>query len=89
MSITASAIAYQNFNNESAAENLKNFRKNENEMLSLMAINYMLYVKNKQPFIASIKDVYANKNLTYNQKAACLDFLGSLGLVPNDFAHAE
>lgn len=89
VSITASAIAYQNFNDESGAEKLKNFCKNENGILSLMAINYLLYVENKQPFVASIKDVYANHDITYNQKAACLDFLGSLGLVPNDFAHAE
>ncbi len=89
VAVTASAIAYQSYNDKEAEANLQNFCKNDNPMLSLMAINYLLYTKNKQPFITTIKKVYENKNLSYNLKAACLDFLGSLGLVPNTFAYAE
>lgn len=89
VAITASAIAYQNFGDKTAEADLQHFCKNDNAMLSLMAINYIQYVKNKQPFIPVIKEVYQNKNLSYDLKAACLDFLGSLGLVPNTFAYAE
>jgi hypothetical protein len=83
VAITASAIAYREFNNATAAENLKKQIANDNKDLALMAINYLLYVENKQPFIETIKSVRESKGQIYNVKAACMDFLGSLGLVPN------
>jgi hypothetical protein len=83
VAITASAIAYREFNNNLAAENLKKQIANDNKDLALMAINYLLYVDNKQPFIETIKSVRESKGQIYNVKAACMDFLGSLGLVPN------
>ena len=52
--------------------------------LALMAINYLLYIDNKSPFIETIKRVHEMKDRNYNVKAACMDFLGSLGLVPNN-----
>lgn len=90
VSITASAIAYQNFNDQKAATNLMNFCKNTNPMLALNAINYLQYITNKKPFIPTIQEVYKNKEkLTYDVRAACMDFLGSLGLVPNTFAFED
>jgi arylsulfatase A-like enzyme len=89
VAITASAIAYQHYNDKGAENALKVFCKNNNPILSLMAINYLQYVKNKEPFISTIKEVYKNKNLTYNNKAACMEFLGSLGLVPNTPAYEQ
>jgi len=89
VSITASAIAWQESEDEQAKENLKKFCASENMDLSLMAINYLLYVKNKEPFIDTIKEVHDMEGRIYNVKAACMDFLGSLGLVPNNFANAE
>jgi hypothetical protein len=83
VAITAAAIAYQEFNNKLAEENLKEFCLNKNNDLALMAINYLLYVKNKQPFIETIQSVRKMKDASYNVKAACLDFLGSLELIPN------
>jgi len=83
VAITAAAIAYQEFNNKLAEENLKEFCLNKNNDLALMAINYLLYVKNKQPFIEIIQSVRKMKGASYNVKAVCLDFLGSLELIPN------
>lgn len=84
VAITAAAIAYKEFGNKAAEENLKKYCASENMDLSLMAINYLLYVPNKQPFIETIQTVYKMQDRNYNVKSACLDFLGSLALVPNN-----
>ncbi len=89
VAVTAAAIAYREFNNSLAAENLKKYATNDNMDLSLMAINYLLYVEIKLPFIETIQSVYKMKGRNYNVKAACLDFLGSLSLVPNNPDHRE
>jgi len=83
VSVTASAIAYQEFKNKTAEQNLNKYIESENMDLALMAINYLLYADNKTPFINTIKKVHDKESSDYNVKAACLDFLGSLGLVPN------
>jgi arylsulfatase A-like enzyme len=82
--VTASAIAYEIFNNKVAEENLKKFCGHENAHISLMAINYLLYTKNRDPFVETIREVQKMKDRDYNVKAACMDVLGSLGLVPNN-----
>jgi hypothetical protein len=87
VAVTATAISYQNFKNTDVQNRLKAFCKSENSDIALMAINYLLYVENKQPFIETIKAVHKMPKQTYNVKAACMDFLGSLGLVPNDDKH--
>ncbi len=87
VSITAAAITYQNFKNPVSEKKLIEFCKNENMDISLMAINYLMYVENKQPFIETIKAVYEMPGRNYNVKAACQDFLGVLKLVANDYAH--
>lgn len=84
VAVTALAIAFQNFKNEQAEENLKNYCTDENMHLALMAVNYLLYVENKQPFVKTIQSVREMEGRTYDVKAACTDFLGSLGLVPNN-----
>jgi arylsulfatase A-like enzyme len=89
VAITASAIGYQFFNDPNAQNYLIVFCKNENDMLSLMTINYLLYMPNNKAFTITIQELYKNPALTYNVKAACLDFLGSLGLVPNNFAYEK
>jgi len=85
VAITASAIAYQNFNDKLAEAQLMGYCKNENPMLALMTINYLLYIPNNKPFIATIQEASKKAGITYDVKAACLDFLGSLGLIPNTF----
>jgi len=84
VAVTASAISYQEFGNKSAEENLKKQCAGSNMDLALMAVNYLLYVDNKQPFTEVIQSVHKMKGSNYNVKAACLDFLGSMGLVPNN-----
>lgn len=83
VAITAAAISYNEFNNPQAAENLKKFSSSDNMQAALMAINYLQYVANKQPFINTIQSVHKMRDRSYDVKAACMDFLGSLGLVPN------
>lgn len=83
VSITASAINYQEFKDPIAEENLKRYCGNENPDLALIAINYLLYVKNKTPFVETIQSVHDRKGASLLVREACMDFLGSLDLVPN------
>jgi hypothetical protein len=77
------------FNNKTAEAYLKKFCAGENLHISLMAINYLLYTKNKEPFIETIQTVRLMPDRDYNVKAACMDFLGSLALVPNNPDYRE
>ncbi len=89
VSVTASAIAFEAFGNSEAEEKLKRFCADENLDISLMAINYLLYATNKDPFVETIRTVHEMPGRTYNVKAACMDFLGSMGLVPNNMKYSE
>ena len=89
VAVTASAIAYEFFGNETAEENLKKFCADENLHISLMSINYLLYTINKEPFIETIREVRLMEDRDYNVRAACMDFLGSLALVPNNPDYRE
>lgn len=89
VAITAAALAYENFGSSEAQRVLKKYCADANPVLSVMAINYLLYSTNKTPFVETIKTVYSDKSKPYDVKAACLDFLGSLGLVANDWGHRE
>ncbi len=89
VSLTASAISYQFFNSNIGENKIKEFCRNNNMDLTLMAVNYLLYMDNKQPFVETIREVHEMPGRTYNVKAACMDFLGSLGLVPNNPDYSE
>lgn len=89
VAVTASAIAYEMLGNKTAEHNLKRFCASENLQISLMAINYLLYTKDKEPFIETIYAVREMEDRDYNIKAACMDFLGSLALVPNNPDYRE
>ena len=84
VAVTASAISYQFFNSNDGENKLKEFCKSDNMDLALMAVNYLLYMDNRQPFVETIQEVHEMPGRIYNVKAACMDFLGSLGLVPNN-----
>jgi arylsulfatase A-like enzyme len=96
-SVTSAAVTYEVFNDQQALEILKKTASSDNPELALMAINYLLYTTDKQPFITTIKTVQSstnhypdeNKNRNYKVKAACMDFLGIMGLVPNNPSYAE
>jgi arylsulfatase A-like enzyme len=85
--ITASAINYDTFNDKKAEENLKKYCQDSNRDLALLAINFLLYMRNAEPFIETIQAVKNRDGLDYNVSAACKDFLGRLGLLPNTFDH--
>jgi hypothetical protein len=89
VALTASVIAFEHLGSTPAEENLKMFCASKNLQISLMAVNYLLYVTNQQPFVETIRRVHAMPDRDYNVKAACLDFLGSLGLVPNNPDYRE
>ena len=83
VAITASAIAYQQFKNEEAKENLKKFCFDKNSYFALITINYLQYMSNNQPFIETLQTLRTTPNLKYEVKVSCLDFLGNLGLITN------
>jgi len=89
VAVTASAIAYGMFNDKTAGENLKKFCADENLQISLMAINYLLYTEKREPFVETIREVHKLKDRDYNVRAACMDVLGSMGLVPNNPDYKE
>lgn len=87
--ISASLLAWNQLKSEDALENLKKYCADENPQLALQTIYYLTYAENKEPFIETIKAVHKMNGRDYNVKAACMDFLGSLGLVPNDSDNRE
>lgn len=89
VAVTASAISYNKFNNTQAEENLKKYSISENGDIALMSINFLQYVNNKEPFISTVKAVHEMTGRSYDVKAASMDFLGSLGLVPNNSKYEE
>ncbi|MEN8118327.1 MAG: sulfatase [Bacteroidota bacterium] len=89
VAVTASAIAYKQFKNRKAEELLKKSCKSDNFEEALLAINFLMYTNDKQPFVETIKATYELSGRNYNVRAACNDFLGSLGIIPNDFNHRD
>ena len=89
VAVTASAIMYSFYGQKKAEGYLKKFCAHENLDISLMAVYFLLHTENKKPFINTIWAVRAMEDRNYPVRAACMDFLGSLGLVPNDMEHRE
>ncbi len=85
VAVTAAAIAFRNYNYSDAEEKLIKWIKSDNPDIALMAINYLLYVENKAPFVETVKAVHEMPDRIYNVKAACVDLLGSMGIVPNTY----
>lgn len=89
VAVTTAAIAFGSFQSEKGKTKLLECLNDDNQDLALMAINYLLYMENKQPFVKTIQKVHDKETSIYNVKAACMDFLGSMGLVPNDYDHKD
>ncbi|ODS78706.1 MAG: sulfatase, partial [Cytophagaceae bacterium SCN 52-12] len=87
VSVTIAAIVYKLNSDKAAREILKVSCLNDDPHIALMAINYMLYAENKAPFIETIKQVLLIPDRPDPVKTACTDFLGSLGLIPNNPGH--
>ncbi len=91
VAVIASAMAYGMLNDKNAVENLKLLCAHENLDISLMAVYSLLYIDpvQREPFIETIWKVREMADRDYNVRAACTDFLGSLGLVPNNPDYRE
>jgi len=85
VSITMAAILYELNQTQKAEQLLKKYVLSTNKHLALMTINYLIYSNYKSPFIDVVTQVYERETDDYNTSAASKDFLGSLGLVPNNF----
>ena len=84
VAVSASAIVWELEKSQQSEEKMKNFCASSNLNISLMAVNYLLYSENKEPFVETIRKVHEMDDRDYNVQAASMDFLGSLGLVPNN-----
>ena len=89
VAVTSAAIAWEMNGSASAAEKLKKYCADNNQQVALMAINYLLYAKNRKPFVETVRTVQKMENSEYPVKAGCMDVLGSLGLVPNNTDYRE
>ena len=89
VAVTAAAISYQAFYDKKGENKLQEFCKSDNMEVALMAVNYLLYTDDKRPFVETIWEVRQLPGREYKVKAACMDFLGSLGLVPNNPDYRE
>lgn len=87
VAITAAALLYKLNGNKKAVETIKQFILADNNYWSAMAVNFLLYSNNKEPFIETVRECLQMKNRTYPVRAGCWDFLASLKLVPNDMEH--
>jgi arylsulfatase A-like enzyme len=85
VAVTASVIAYDVFENKIAEEKLKLFCANEDKYISHMAMHYLIYVENKQPFINTAREVYrCSPHSDQYARHAAWCFLDMLGLIPID-----
>ncbi|MCE4564611.1 sulfatase [Maribellus sp. CM-23] len=89
VSLTSAAIAFQFWGNQKAADILIKNCESENMDIALLAINFLMYTDNKAPFVETIKKVHEMPERNYHVKAGCMDFLGSLNLVPNNFEYRD
>jgi hypothetical protein len=74
---------------KTAETRLKELCTEKNNDISLMAVYSLLYLEKKEPFIETVRQVHKMEGRDYNVKAACMDFLGSIGLVPNNPDYRE
>lgn len=84
VAVAAASVAYSLTGKKEAEDRLKHLCTGNDNHITLMAIHMLLYTENRDPFIETIHEVYKMPGRDYNVKAACMDFLGSLGLVPNN-----
>jgi len=73
--ITTAAIAYDVFGDKESITILIQALKNTNPHLALTAANYLLYIKDKQPFIPDILTLKKTKGIDNNLERAINDFL--------------
>ncbi len=89
VAITAASILYEINQDTKARDCLTRYTTSENNYWALMSVNFLLYSNYKKPFIEAVSRSRKIEGRNYPTKAACMDFLGSLGLVPNDIDHRQ
>lgn len=95
VSLLASSILTEFSAEPQAVEQLKQYCQSNNPELALMAINELLYLTDRRPFVETVRSVHehwkaqAERTIAYKVRAACMDVLGSLGLVPNNPTYSE
>tara|TARA_R110002049_G_scaffold263116_1_gene439274 strand:- start:45889 stop:47823 length:1935 start_codon:yes stop_codon:yes gene_type:complete len=75
VAVTAAAISYDNFDNTLAQTKMKEFCNHKNRDIALMAVNYLLYVKNKNPFLETIKAIINDSKNNGNVDESCTEFM--------------
>jgi hypothetical protein len=75
--VTASAVAYDVFDDKNSSGNLKKFIASQNKEIAMLAMNYLLYVRNKQPFVEAVKATRSGKKINGDVNGAISDFLES------------
>src|SRR5690606_16084480 len=73
--VTAAAIAYDVFADATAADILIEAASSTNPYLALMALNYLLYIADPQPFVESVQMISTMPDLNESVVWACEDFL--------------
>ncbi|MBS2211267.1 sulfatase-like hydrolase/transferase [Carboxylicivirga mesophila] len=89
VAITAAAMAWNQWADKKAEGLLKEFCFHPDNNLALMAIHYLMYINDKTPFIETVRASRELEGRNYNAKAAAVDFLGSLGLMPNNPSYRQ
>ena len=89
VSIAAASISYKLWGTLKAEKILRESCESANMDIALLAINFLMYEDKKGPFIETIQAVHKLQYRNYNVKAACMDFLGSLNLVPNNYDYRD
>jgi len=84
VAVLASSTACAVFGDTQAKEKMKEFCLDENQDIALLAVYHLLYLDNRSEFVETVKKSREMEGRNYNVKAACMDVLGSLGLVPNN-----
>ncbi len=89
VAVIASSVMYRLNGSKTAEARLKELCLNDHNEISLMAVHSLLYLEKKEPFVETVHKAHKMEGRDYNVKAACMDFLGSLGLVPNNSDYRE
>ncbi|GAB3005973.1 sulfatase [Niabella terrae] len=89
VAVSAAAIVYELDRSSAAANCLQRYLLGPQDYWALMGVNFLLYSRYKEDFVAMVKKCREVEGRTYATKAACMDLLGSLGLVPNDINHPQ
>ncbi len=93
--VTAVAIEYGMFGNEKAKEKMKQLIQSEDLDLANLAVNYLLYVPDRKPFIKTVQEAHKNAEKWKDDerylifRTGCMDFLAVEGIVPNNIDYWE